>query len=178
MVPSQYHAIMDQVPRDGVIFEWGSGGSTAFWLENCPVREVYSIEHDEQWFHKVRPTVAPYGNRCHLIHIPILGHEKSDKSKESPLHAAEYAIGSFLPLDTADVIIVDGCCRNLCMATAASVAKKGATLFLHDSQDVGHYGYGIRLLDRHPDWMAGDTVKPLPEESDSFMELRSWFRVN
>jgi len=51
ITPGSFRYLLDVIEPDWKVFEWGSGGSTVFWANNCA--EVVSIEHNKDWITRV-----------------------------------------------------------------------------------------------------------------------------
>jgi predicted O-methyltransferase YrrM len=47
ITPGALEIVKEMVQPDWKVFEWGSGGGTAFWSRNCA--KVISVEHDSDW---------------------------------------------------------------------------------------------------------------------------------
>ena len=181
MAMSHAWKIADSLDKDSVMVEWGGGASTFFWLKSTPVSKLVTIEHDRDWYRglvaKKETLEKDYGSRLELMHIPKQVTE-SLRHHEFPGGAEEYASpDEFVPIDRADVILVDGINRNLCLAFAAARAKKGARIFLHDSEDV-LYAWELRHMRGHPDWSeCFSECRGLPEEEYNDCELACWERI-
>lgn len=160
----QLEHILEQVPEDGVLLEWGSGTSTIWFAERLKKKQrLVTIEHNEHWFFLVRnelsrlkqkqidrlsfrhcpPTnpkfdMLPYGHPAKEIGIGMSGYiwGRVDADQDSPIHEA-------------DVLFVDGVSRGCCLAVAAQVAKPEAVIFLHDAER-SWYSWATNLL-RHVD---------------------------
>lgn len=115
------------LPPDGLIVEWGSGGSTRLLGETG--RRVVSIEHDLEWVRKVQADTA------HLPNVEIRHHASPFKTyfgqpeEESPAGLEGYII-EFPP--RAGLFFVDGLARGAVLATIRRVARPEARIFLHD----------------------------------------------
>ena len=181
MAMSHAWKIADSLDKDSVMVEWGGGASTFFWLKSTPVAEVHTVEHNRDWYRvlkgKQETLERDYGSRLQLCHIPRQANEWLEHH-EYPGGAEEYASPSdFVPLDKADVILVDGVNRNLCLAFAASRAKAGARMFLHDSEHPV-YAWGMRYMATHPDWSEVEVGScGTPEEQYHDCELSYWERI-
>lgn len=141
--------ILEHLPRGGRMLEWGSGTSTGWFAEHLPAgARMLSVEHDRQWFERMRQMTAGLRGidvRC----IPptgmlgpnaSIGEERPDLLR-SYIHAAD-ADGPF------DVILVDGVARDACIEHARSLLKPGGTVFLHDAQRPW-YDRGKLTLEAH-----------------------------
>ena len=52
MQEKEFIMITDVLNDDTVMLEWGSGGSTIAF--SSMVSKYYSIEHDEEWYNKIK----------------------------------------------------------------------------------------------------------------------------
>lgn len=173
MCQSQLYVIQDAIKEGATVIEWGSGYSTKYWLDNTKLAKLYAIEHNLEWKGITKFICGP-DPRLDIVYFDTGNAEiKLDEALE---WLGDYASLRNVPVDQADVIIVDGFARNACVATAALRAKKGAILFLHDSES--HlYQWAIHHFDVHPDWRIVDTYIPLPEDLFT-MEMTAWVRIN
>jgi hypothetical protein len=171
MCQSHLWAIVDSVPEGGVLVEWGSGYSTKFWLDNASLSELWTIENDVGWEDIVRRACADDPR------LTIAAYRTRNKIEvnESVEGLAEYATAKDVPVDRADVIFIDGFARSACMATAALRAKKGAKLFLHDT-DSKLYKWAIDHMESHQNWREFGRYYPLPEDRFT-MEMIGWQRI-
>lgn len=131
------------------VFEWGSGGSTLFWLKKGAY--VVSVEHDPQWYEKMRPTLLKIGK----IDYKLIEPEESSRIKPNiadpsdPDHYLSsnsnkhsfYKYASVIEQyenDYFDVILIDGRARPSCIKHAVSKIKRGGILIL-DNSDRDYY---------------------------------------
>jgi len=179
MANSHAWMIADAVPDKGTLVEFGGGSSTFFWLENTPAAELYVIEHNSEYYRAISERASDlWMERLFLFHIPISGQK--GRFHEDSRGASEYASGGdgVVPLDQADVILIDGHVRCLCLAYSAMRAKKGAVMFLHDSEDPV-YAWAKKFMHGHPDWRPVSTnVIPPPEDDFRNVEMAYWERIN
>ena len=120
-------AVMELVlPRDSVVLEYGSGGSTR-WLAQR-VKVVHSVEHNPEWAARVARSLPPNAT----LHL---------QKAESPHHGCDAAKpGQFAAyVQTPDSLgvgfdacLVDGRARIECAIAAASWLKPDGWLFFHD----------------------------------------------
>lgn len=99
-----------------LIFEFGSGTSTRY-LSGFENTQIISIEHDVDWYFKVREMLVGKKNVTHLL-------------MDRPYNSA---IQNF-PNNYFDLVIVDGRDRNLCVRSAYDKVKKGGILILDNSE--------------------------------------------
>lgn len=141
------------------IFEWGMGGSTAFFAKRAA--EVVSVEHDSAWFqlvqnemnnrgvtnwtgHFVAPTVEASGrpgdpSNCDLYLSS--SPQYSDRSfRDYAAVIDQYADHSF------DVIIVDGRARPSCTKHALNKLKPGGVIAV-DNAERENYADSNRLIE-------------------------------
>lgn len=141
-----------QIKRGDRVFEWGSGGSTAWLLSKGA--KVISIEDDVEWVEKVRANCPEADLRA----IPGVG---SGKIKETFLQGEPHemdrryfddyvaAIDEF-PADSFDVVIIDGVCRVECLQRALGKVRPGGLIVVDDT-DMKPYRY--RYLKKYvPGW--------------------------
>jgi hypothetical protein len=137
--------------REGMrVFEYGSGGSTLYWLRHGA--KLCSIEHDAAWYELVRSRV-PRGARVdyRLVEAdpPAPAGEPLDPADPSAYASADavfsgrtfrrYAsqIDGF-PDGSFDLILVDGRARPACLHHAAPKVRCGGLLVL-DNADRAYY---------------------------------------
>ena len=104
---------------------YGSGNSTLYYAAR--VKHVYTIEHDKDWYERVKSTLP---KNTSLYHSQLSG--QYEKSIE-------------LPGIKFDVIIVDGRRRNNCLKEAVNYIKENGIIVLDDSERES-YKEGIDLL--------------------------------
>jgi hypothetical protein len=145
--------------RDGMrVFEYGSGGSTLFWLR----RDIWlvSVEHDEGWY---RLMVERLSGRAHVdyrVVRPEAGVASGGDAADPHAYLSmdgnaqgmtfrRYA-GSIdeFPERSFDIVLVDGRARPSCIYHAAPKVKLGGVLVL-DNADRAYYlaKAGVALRD-------------------------------
>jgi len=137
------------------VFEYGSGGSTLFWLAHGAT--VVSIEHDPEWYNRVRERIAgAVGIDYRLVlpeaHAGLAPHNDpgdpeaylSDDIRYSGKHFRTYVsqISTFAD-GYFDIVLVDGRARTSCMVEAAPKVRPGGMLVL-DNADREYYLRNIR----------------------------------
>jgi hypothetical protein len=145
--------------RDGMrVFEYGSGGSTLFWLRWKV--ELVSIEHDTAWFDVVKGKL-PIGAKVDYRLVPAdpfaeenVGKDPADPlayvSSDEPFRGQTFR-GYATQIDGYpdahfDLVIVDGRARPSCLWHAAPKVRPGGLLVL-DNANREYYlkGQGPRL---------------------------------
>lgn len=137
-----------RVVRPGMaVFEYGSGGSTLFWLRRGA--RVVSVEHDPAWYAAVRRKVRPSDPLDYRLVPPVRVGGQLDiadpahYASDDPLFAGhsfrEYVrqIDAF-PDESFDVVLVDGRARPACVAHSACKVRRGGLLVL-DNADRAYY---------------------------------------
>lgn len=110
-----------------IVFEFGSGNSTLFFADR--VREIYSVEHNKEWFEKVSKSL-PSNSYLHLI------ESETQLSYLEPMQSKHIKY---------DLIIVDGIYRNDCLLESIKYLKQGGVIILDDSER-GEYFEGITQI--------------------------------
>lgn len=152
--------VLGDLPEDGVLLEWGSGGSTRWFGENMSrTQQLYSIEHDRAWWHEVIPEVSGFGNVNLWLYeptVPFPDGTYGTPFRENPAFAAKYISGKPVleVLARADVVFVDGICRSSCLAMAANTCPPGTPVYIHDAPPRDWYEWP------NPMFTLKDTVPP------------------
>lgn len=116
-----------RIKPDMSVFEYGAGGSTLWWAKH--VREVVSVEHDVEWFQKIKHTV---GAHAILSHVPLeYGGAYSKAVQQYQLHF--------------DIVVVDGRDRVNCLKNCISALKQSGVVIL-DNSDRAEYSEGIAFM--------------------------------
>lgn len=117
------------------IFEWGCGGST-LWFALRKIGYVYSIEHNQQWYEKVKEEISNARlTNVSLIWIPPVSEKNCMHSRSMPnLNFDSYTHAIKMIGRSFDLIVVDGRARVMCFSNAVSYVKDGGYIVLHDSE--------------------------------------------
>jgi hypothetical protein len=117
-----------RLPSDLLVFEFGAGNSTLWWLERC--RQLTSVEHDREWFDYLSRSFA--GKPTTLL---LREHT------EEPSYAN--AVAEFD--EPFDVIVVDG--RNRVQCALNGIERlTGRGVLIWDDVDRPRYDDGVRQL--------------------------------
>lgn len=127
------------------IFEYGSGGSTLFWLKFEPL-EVVSVEHDNDWFVLLSRRLG----RSQVLDYRLVPAEKSTNQVLDPSNPLCYQSedASFkdcnfkkyasqiddFPDDYFDAILIDGRARPSCIMHSVSKVKINGLLVLDNAE--------------------------------------------
>lgn len=145
---------MSKKPDGTKLVEWGSGGSTAMFLPYFETGEFISLEHNEEWFHKVVQEISTgnYSEAAKRNFTYVLAKPKIDirfygygiPHEENPCFAVDYInpkSDTFKVWD-ANIFFVDGICRGPILATIRDMAVSRydmtehewirPTIFIHD----------------------------------------------
>ena len=142
MVQTDMEIICDHIrkmPEDGLMVEWGSGGSTCKWIETLTNNQkLITIEHNESWYNRVTRAVnAEFGNienKFTFYHKPELHiqHGYGNIIEEHPCGVEEY-INPDNAIWNADFFFVDGITRGACVSTILHKRKKqDSVIMIHD----------------------------------------------
>jgi len=134
LAPSAVAYLEEVITPSSKVFEWGAGGST-IWLAKR-VAKVVSIEHQLDWYKKLRVRLA---------------NEHIDNVDLEFISLAFYPVYSqaILGYDFHfDLVLVDGRDRVECIRSAIPKVRPGGFLVL-DNSDRPRYEPGIALLS---DW--------------------------
>jgi hypothetical protein len=134
------------------VFEYGSGGSTLFWLERGA--EVVSVEHDPQWYSQLQENTIQHpkleyrlilpepGDICGPLSLSSISDPycyQSSNVQFAGMNFRRYAsqIDEF-PDQHFDLVIVDGRARPSCLMHSVRKVKIGGMLVL-DNADRDYY---------------------------------------
>lgn len=138
----------------------GPGGSTLFLLKHAG--EVVTVEHDVEWFSKVRELLRPadQSNWTSFLIEPEAdtrpnancdsvddwtSYTTGDTNYRKHRFTSYVQVIDQYPDQHFDVVIVDGRSRPSCVVHGYSKLKPGGTLIL-DNSEVGYYDTSIKFL--------------------------------
>ena len=129
------------------VFEYGSGGSTLFWISR--VQEVVSVEHDTSWYSNMKKQLDEQAiqNFKYILAEPVNDPGFEKKRFENPddyissgpdyngKNFEQYAksIDSY-PDDYFDIVVVDGRARPSCIKHGIPKLKKNGWLIIDNSE--------------------------------------------
>lgn len=116
------------------VFEWGMGGSTAFFLKRCG--HVISVEHDEDWYVQAKATLGERFNWKSLLIKPTPTDSPGDVSDWKDYRSSDethrmsdfrkYAMAICdIPDESLDVVVIDGRARPSCFHHALPKVRPG-----------------------------------------------------
>lgn len=128
------------MPKDGLMVEWGSGGSTCKWIETLTEEQkLISIEHNNDWFNRVNRAVkAEWGDvsdKFTYYHIPekYIQHGYGNLGEEHPCGSDDYINPPDPRIWNADVFFIDGIVRATCLINVLyRKTKKSPIIMVHD----------------------------------------------
>ncbi len=116
-----------RLPRDIDVFEYGCGYSTLWWMLRA--RSVISVEHAGPWVQSIRQKAIP---SVRVIEVAVSQADTYVNTIEST--------GKLF-----DVVVVDGECREACLALAPNRLKSDGIIILDNSERPA-YRDGISQL--------------------------------
>lgn len=151
--------IIAKAPEDAIFVEFGCGGSTLMFASSMlPTQQLYSIEHNGEWFEKVKAALQAQNvlNVTLLWYAPFQGHELSivyeDKTKkiisekelrpfgnmyeELPIGLDNYINVTSVDIEWSRVaaVLVDGVARGAVLAVLRTKLNPGTLVLLHDAR--------------------------------------------
>ncbi|MEW6400634.1 MAG: hypothetical protein AB1649_02480 [Chloroflexota bacterium] len=131
------------------VFEYGSGGSTLFWLSRK--MKCVSIEHDPEWYESVRSRLARSMEIDYRLVQPEGPNPEGEFDISDPtlylsgdVAFQRYSFKNYakqideFPPGYFDVILVDGRARPACIMHSATRVKMNGLLIL-DNADYSYY---------------------------------------
>lgn len=155
------------------VFEYGSGSSTLFWATR--VREISSVEHDEEWAKNVQKELA--GRNVSNVQLFFIQPEKRENGAEGSI-ADPYQYGSDdsafrkysfekyvrkideYPDNYFDFVIVDGRSRPSCIAASIKKIKKEGYLLVDNSEREYYFSQTKQMLPANQ-WKRMDFCGPI-----------------
>jgi hypothetical protein len=121
-----------RLPVGGSVFEWGSGGSTAWFSDHG--LEVTAVESEIEWAERVRHECPD----VNLIFVPgadsgYLRSESEFRDRGRHFFDDYVAIIDQCEDSSLDVIVVDGLCRVECAKRCVPKIKPGGVIIIDDT---------------------------------------------
>lgn len=145
-----FKKLMENKPEGTKMTEWGSGGSTTFFLNYFGTGRFTSIEHSKEWFEKVIKEVQTGGynlnalqNFTYIFAEPEYNRQPVDirfygygvPTEENPCFVQRYINPETKDnqIFDSDIYFVDGICRGAVLATIYARARnRDAEVYIHD----------------------------------------------
>lgn len=130
------------------VFEWGSGGSTLFFLKHGA--KLTTIEHDKEWYEKTNLFLYKHGKShkdFQFIPSEQVGigpdkanplHYKSGSTQLGNINFKRYA-SAIDDYDLFDLILIDGMARASCINHAFSHVAPGGCMVIDNTGDRPYY---------------------------------------
>lgn len=129
-----------KMPNDGLMVEWGCGGSTCKWLETLSGHQkLISIEHTDTWYNRVSRAIniefGDVSSKFDFLYKPIkydFRHGYATPMEEHPLGTDDYLNLPDKVWD-ADIFFIDGIARATCALLVLHKHRKpNPSIFIHD----------------------------------------------
>jgi hypothetical protein len=171
--------------KDMVVYEYGSGGSTLFFAKR--VKQVYSVEHNEDWFLIISTAIKEKGhsNWSGRLIEPVHDAEclgKSSSNSNAYVSGSPdfkgYSFKSYVesiddfPNEYFDLILIDGRARPSCFRHAIPKVRTGGYI-MWDNTERSYYLEEIPSLPG--EWLRSDFPGPGPYVS-FFTQTSIWMR--
>lgn len=129
ITPKSLEYIKSIIKPDWKVFEWGSGGSTAFWSRNCA--KVISVEHNTEWI--VRTSDIMVRLNCPQNWVLLYVRGKGIDHNTAFVGYSE-AVDDY-PDEYFDLVFVDGeaSSRGWCLNNAMPKLKSGGIMLVDNS---------------------------------------------
>ena len=156
MDKKEFNMISDSINYDTVMMEWGSGGSTLAF--SSMVSKYYSIEHDEEWYNKIKEQLTAYPLND-VDYRFVKQNLEIDTSQSTYAQFKDY-IDEVDNFNTKfDVVLIDGRARRLCAKKVIPYLKPSSIVFIHD--------YVLRT----PYWVVEDYFELIDSCTDTTQTL-------
>jgi hypothetical protein len=141
------------LPPNGLMVEWGAGGSTCKWLETLTeTQKLITIEHDALWYARVTTAIETHfgdvSERFACLHYPEgpeIKHVYGTMNEEHPIGLKRYFNPEALDIFNADIFVIDGIARATCaLLVLLKYTKPNPVILIHD-----YYG-----REQWYDWIA------------------------
>lgn len=137
MAKNQRDYILSHVKNKMV--EWGSGGSTLYFLEHLQGKHLTSIEHHPDWYAKVKEQITSDNHDYLLIRGKYIG-DNATPFEENPSGLHDYISHIVSNIDT---VLIDGVARSSCLMMSY-IKYPQANIFLHDYHR-DWYDYAVEI---------------------------------
>ena len=155
MIPAEVALLSTFVPKDGTCLEFGSGGSTQFFLEKG-IGKLYSVDSDRAWLEKLFENPAVRIFHKHGRWVPLyadIGHTEDWGAPAIHVPSIIWLnyhqhIWSHIHENAFDLILVDGRFRVACLLQCLlRCSNEKAVILMHDFWNRPHYHEVLDFLD-------------------------------
>lgn len=163
--------ILDDVPIGGCVFEWGSGGTSAWLADELKKKaaRLWSVEHHPDWFKKIKALADKRNNWKVQLLAPEAGYTfpNATRAEEDNTHLFHYC--SDWALDArdqqAEVVLIDGVARGQCLNQLLAEHETGdwdlKAIYLHDTH---RDWYDAAIRDAEESGWKATRHEPGPDE--------------
>ncbi len=140
--------VLDRMDLRGArVFEYGSGGSTLYWLKRGA--SCVSIEHNPAWYAMLSERLGSAADVDYRLVLPVPGDPGADPSDPDAYASDEVSHRGLNFRDyctqidefsdkSFDIVVIDGRARTSCIKHAASKVRRGGLLIV-DNDERPHY---------------------------------------
>lgn len=138
--------------QDKYVFEYGSGGSTLFWLSKGAY--CVSVEHNPAWFHRIKAITDKNSRLTYYLSEPEPFEPSINEYQPNPANPDDFISEEFCSVkvhyrtyvqrimafkdETFDIVSIDGRARPSCIKHSVKKVKVGGILIL-DNADRTYY---------------------------------------
>ena len=131
---------IEKMSSDGLMVEWGSGGSTVKWLETMKDdQKLITIEHNPDWHMKVsgyintRPELNTRFNYLFKPELYGYQHGYAHVNEEHPHGLDDYMWPKVKGIENAQIYLVDGIARATTALLVKTLSERAdAVIYIHD----------------------------------------------
>ncbi len=157
------------ISNKSIVFEFGAGGSTLFFLERA--KKVYTVEHNYEWYNKVAALVnQDVEHSAKWVSVFVSPGEqliKENSNEELMVLASEpdnylstdhsvlgknfFGYASSIDMyddNYFDIVFIDGRARPSCIKHSIQKVKENGFLILDNSDRAYYFEHTSKLLDK------------------------------
>ena len=159
MEPVEAEMVASYIEPEDNVLEYGSGGSTLFF-GHLGVKNLYSIEHVEEWYLKIWSSIEKNKIINDTHHNVFLNFVPSDKPRTIPTQYDEFKSYIEFPKTLNmkfDKVLIDGRARAHCAMFIRDYLHKDSLVFFHDFWARPQYHHILEYYDEVDS--VKDTIK-------------------
>jgi len=177
---------LNSLPLEGKrVFEYGSGGSTLFWLNHGA--ECVSVEHNPDWYKLMHHRLKGMDRIDYRLVLPEPADDKKVRDIADPnLYLSEdvlslgYNFRNYVcqidpfPDNFFDVVMIDGRARPSCIMHSADKVKKRGFLILDNADRVYYTARTIEYLEHFDclSFFGSGPINDLQWQTDVYIKLK------
>ena len=131
MTPEEWEFLKPYLKKDMVMLEYGFGNSTKIY--SGLVKKLYSIEHHQRWYSRMKPGLAKCDN-VDYIHIRATGKFKK-YGPSKPEWFKDYINWPKTTSEIFDIVMIDGRARQYVAESILDNITEDSLVFIHDYTD-------------------------------------------